>query len=235
MRGAAGSGRGGQRRARGPEVEIAPVRSTRVYEEIVRQVRAMIAEGRLRTGDRLPPERDLADRFVVSRTSVREALRTLESLGLVEIRPGEGAFVREAIGELFEARRLLEPGIAALAARRATPADLEGMTRIVEAQALEVASGGTGLAHDARFHAAIAAATHNQAIRRIAGAIMDLLAESHAESLRAPGRPARSHEDHRRVLEAISDRDAGAAERAMREHIDEVERLLAGSEAPARA
>src|SRR2546430_11203552 len=100
----------------------------------------MIAEGRLKSGDQLPPERDLAEKFVVSRTSVREALRALESLGLVEIRPGEGTFIREvsvealierlalgmasqrgAIADLFESRRLLEPAIAALATGRATP------------------------------------------------------------------------------------------------------------------
>src|SRR5438034_8720601 len=115
-------------------MDLAPIKSTRIYEEIVRQVKAMIADGKLKGGDRLPPERDLAEKFVVSRSSVREALRALESLGLVEIRPGEGTFVREvsveslieplalmmvsqrgALAELFEARRLLEPGIAALA------------------------------------------------------------------------------------------------------------------------
>jgi len=85
---------GGDRSERG--MEIAPIKSTRIYQEIVRQVKAMIAEGRLRSGDRLPPERDLAEKFVVSRTSVREALRALESLGFVEIRAGEGTFVREA-------------------------------------------------------------------------------------------------------------------------------------------
>ena len=127
-----------------PDVE--PIKSTRIYEEIVRQVKALIAEGRLKSGDQLPPERDLAAQFKVSRTSVREALRTLESLGLIEIRPGEGTFVREvsveslieplahvilsqreAVGELFEARRLLEPALAGLAARRATQDDLHEM------------------------------------------------------------------------------------------------------------
>ena len=122
-------------------MEIEPVKSTRIYEEIVRQIKAMIAEGRLKSGDQLPPERDLAEKFLVSRTSVREALRALESLGLIEIRPGEGTFVREvsvesliqplalvmasqreAMSELFEARRLLEPLIAGLAATRATRA-----------------------------------------------------------------------------------------------------------------
>ena len=146
-------------RARGGGMELAPIKSTRIYEEIVRQVKAMIAEGRLKGGDRLPPERDLAEKFVVSRTSVREALRALESLGLVEIRPGEGTFVREvsvealieplallmvsqreAIGELFEARRLLEPALAALAASRATPEEIQEMERILEEQAAEIAA-----------------------------------------------------------------------------------------------
>jgi len=78
-----------------PSIELGPIKSTRIYEEIVRQVKQLIAEGRLKSGDQLPPERDLAEKFVVSRTSVREALRALESLGFVEIRPGEGTFVRE--------------------------------------------------------------------------------------------------------------------------------------------
>src|SRR3989337_2355685 len=79
----------------GREMGIEPVKSTRIYEEIVRQVKQMIAEGRLKSGDQLPPERDLAEKFMVSRTSVREALRALQSRGLIEIRAGEGAFVRD--------------------------------------------------------------------------------------------------------------------------------------------
>jgi GntR family transcriptional repressor for pyruvate dehydrogenase complex len=228
-------------------MDLAPIKSTRIYEEIVRQVKAMIAEGRLKGGDRLPPERDLADKFVVSRTSVREALRALESLGLVEIRPGEGTFVRqvsidslieplallmvsqrEAIGELFEARRLLEPSLAALAAARATPEEIHEMERILEAQAAEIAAGRTGLAQDAQFHAAIGAAAHNRAITRIAHAIMDLLTQSREESLNTPGRPTRSHEDHRRVLAAIAARDAEAAGQAMRDHLGAVEALVLG-------
>ena len=135
-------------------MDLEPVKSTRIYEEIVRQVKQLIAEGRLKSGDRLPPERDLAEKFMVSRTSVREALRALQSRGLIDIRAGEGAFVRdvsveplieplalvilphrEAVGELFEARRLLEPAIAALAARRATREEISEMERIVEDQA----------------------------------------------------------------------------------------------------
>ena len=188
-----------------------------------------------------------AQKFVVSRTSVREALRTLESLGLVEIRPGEGTFVRrvsveslvqplaavvasqrEAIGELFEARRLLEPMIAELAATRATPEERNEMERVLDEQAKEVASGGTGIAQDAQFHAALGAAAHTRAITRIVNAIMDLLAQSREESLNTPGRPTRSHEDHRRILEAIKAGDEAGAQQAMLDHLVAVESLVTG-------
>jgi len=226
-----------------PDVE--PVKSTRIYAEIVRQVKALIAEGRLKSGDQLPPERDLATQFKVSRPSVREALRTLESMGLIAIRPGEGTFVREvsveslieplahmilsqreAVGELFEARRLLEPAIAGLAARRATQDDLQEMERILEEQAKEVAAGLTGLAQDAAFHASIAASVRNRAITRIVNALMDLLTQSREESLQTPGRPTRSHEDHRRILDAIRRRDEAGARRAMLDHLNAVEALV---------
>src|SRR5499425_2986 len=245
----------GRKRADEQAFELGPIKSTRIYEEIVRQVKQLIAEGRLKTGDRLPPERELAEKFVVSRTSVREALRALESLGLIEIRPGEGTFVRqvsvdalvgplalmmtsqrEAIGELFEARRVLEPAIAALAASRATPDEVQEMERILENQAREVAAGRTGLAEDAAFHTAVGAAAHNHAITRIVHAIMDLLTQSREESLNTPGRPTRSHQDHRRILQSIARRNSSAARQAMLDHLVAVEALVLGtaSERPER-
>ena len=230
-------------------MELEPVKSIRIYEDIVRQVKALIADGRLTSGDRLPPERELAERFRVSRTSVREALRSLQSRGLIEIRAGEGAFVRdvsvealieplalvilphrEAVGELFEARRILEPAIAALAARRATPEDIAEMARILEEQAKEVAQGRTGLIQDAAFHGAMAASAHNRAISRIDGALMDLLTQSREESLHTPGRPTRSHEDHQRILDAIRRRDEVGAHRAVLDHLTAVERLVMGTQ-----
>jgi GntR family transcriptional repressor for pyruvate dehydrogenase complex len=230
-----------------PSVE--PVKSTRIYAEIVRQIRSLIADGRLKSGDRLPPERDLADRFRVSRTSVREALRALESTGLIEIRAGDGAFVREvsveslieplalviltqreAVSELYEARRVLEPPIAGLAARRATSEELGEMARILDAQARELAAGRTGLAQDAAFHTAIGHSAHNRAITRIVAALMDLLTQSREESLHTPGRPQRSHQDHRRILAAIQARDADGASHAMLDHLIAVEQLVVGRE-----
>jgi GntR family transcriptional repressor for pyruvate dehydrogenase complex len=239
----------GNRRRGGPSpergVEIEPVKSTRIYEEIVRQIKTMIAEGRVKGGDRLPPERELAEKFVVSRTSVREALRTLESLGLIEIRAGEGTFVRsasvealieplavvivtqrEAVSELFEARRLLEPSIAGLAARRAGSEEIADMERILDEQAKEVAAGRTGIVQDAAFHTAIAGAAHNRAITRIVNTLMDLLTQSREDSLHTPGRPTRSHQDHRRILSAIRQRDADGAREAMHDHLVAVEALV---------
>ena len=226
---------------------LEPIKSTRIYEEIVRQIRALIGDGQLKSGDRLPPERDLAERFRVSRTSVREALRALESTGLIEIRPGEGTFVRqisveslveplalviltqrEAIAELYEARRLLEPPIAALAARRASDEDVAELTRILDGQAQEVAAGRTGLVQDAAFHTTIAHSAHNRAITRIVTTLMDLLAQSREESLQTPGRPERSHQDHRRILAAIQARDERAAQQAMLDHLAAVEALVMG-------
>ena len=231
-------------------MHLAPIKSTRIYEEIVRQIKTMIAEGRLTSGDRLPPERELAEKFLVSRTSVREALRALESLSLVEIRPGEGTFIREmsvdrlieplalvmvsqreSIAELFEARRLIEPAIAGLAAGRATPDEVQEMERILEEQGREVAAGRTGFVQDAQFHAAIGRAAHNEAITRIAHAVMDLLTQSREESLNTPGRPTRSHQDHRRILQAIAHRRVAAAEEAMRDHLVAVEALVLGGDA----
>lgn len=226
------------------------VATQRLYEQVAGQVTDLVARGEFKPGDRLPPERDLAERFRVSRTSVREALRALESTGLVEIRAGEGAFVRpasvealveplalvilthrEATAELYEARRLLEPPIAALAARRAGPEEVAELTRVLDEQAKEVAAGRTGLAQDATFHTAIAHSAHNRAITRIVTTLMDLLAQTREESLHTPGRPERSHQDHRRILAAIQAQDADGARQAMLDHLVAVERLVVGRDA----
>ena len=106
------------------------------------------------------------------------------------------------------------------------------MERILDEQAREIAAGRTGLAQGAQFHAAMGAAAHNRAITRITHAIMDLLTQSREESLNTPGRATRSHEDHRRILDAVHRRDAEAAHRAMLEHIEAVEELVVEPDTP---
>jgi GntR family transcriptional regulator, transcriptional repressor for pyruvate dehydrogenase complex len=103
------------------------------------------------------------------------------------------------------------------------------MERILLDQAKEVSQGRTGVAQDTALHAAIANSAHNRAITRIVNALMDLLTQSREESLHTPGRPTRSHEDHRRILEAIRRRDEVASHRAMLDHLIAVETLVTGA------
>lgn len=100
------------------------------------------------------------------------------------------------------------------------------MDRILVEQAREVARGRTGMAQDSALHAAIAAAAHNRAIVRIVNALVDLLAQSREESLHTPGRPRRSHQDHRRILSAIRRGDEAGARRAMLDHLSAVAKLV---------
>src|SRR3970040_272025 len=137
------------------------IKKTRIHEEVVSQVHELIKEGRFKAGAQLPSERELAETFKVSRTSVREALRALETQGLVVSRTGTGTFVadlpiealvsplatllmeeKSALSDIFETRKLIEPHIASLAAGRATKRDLERMKRILEEQREEGDRGG---------------------------------------------------------------------------------------------
>ena len=129
----------------------APVsRGTRIYEKVVEKLKGEIAAGNILPGDPLPSERQLMDTFGVSRSSLREAFRVMELLGLIESIPGKGRFVRHprtisadrstiqledsAILELMEARRILDPAIAGESAMRATPSDLTRILRVITAK-----------------------------------------------------------------------------------------------------
>lgn len=218
------------------------VKKTRVYEDIVTQISELISQGRLKSGDQLPSERELSETFKVSRTSVREAIRALESVGLVQCHPGNGTFVsapsveslihpmasalfdqKQSQAELFEARRVIEPQLAALAAERATPEDLERMEVILADQEREIAGGGSGVEADSAFHFAIAEASRNAVLLRLVNAIVDLLHQSREKSLQTENRPRLSYLNHREILEALKRGDPEEAERRMREHIEGIE------------
>ena len=221
-----------------------PVKRTKVYAEVAAQIHRLIEEGRLKPGDRLPPERDLADLFGVSRTSVRDAIRVLEMQGLVEPRHGEGTVVRQVpvdsivrpladalvaskdlTADLFDMRKMLEPPLARAAALRATAEDLRALQEILVHQTNLVRGGEIAIAEDTAFHYRIATAAKNQVVLRVMDVVMDLLRESRTRSLQVPGRAARSVAGHRRIFAAIQARDAAAAAEAMREHIEEIESL----------
>ena len=224
--------------------EFRRVLKTRVSEGIIEQVRDLITSGRLKPGDRLPAERELAHTLSVSRSAVREAIRALESLGIVEARAGQGTFVaspqRDPITaslfhvntqrNLFEVRRVLEPGLAALAARRATPEQVGKMRAILDDQKGKVHARESYVNEDAAFHFQIAEATGNEVLLRVAGSLMELLQETRDTSWRIGTRPARSLRQHQAILHAIEVRNPLLAERRMREHIISIERLVFASE-----
>lgn len=217
------------------------VSGKRVSGAIVSQVRQLIAERILEPGDRLPPERDLADRFGVSRVSVRDALRVLEVLGLVEIRVGAagGAFVTaptsRVVGEgvenlvmmsaatpehVAETRLILELGIVTLAVERATDDDLTRLRDLCDASAVALEEGRYGPGHSEAFHVMLAEATHNPTLALLAesfgsGLSMVALRSREDETVRH----ARSVADHRTLVQALTDRDMALARLTIAEHL----------------
>ena len=221
------------------------MRRTKVYAEVAAQIQRLIAGGRLKPGDKLPPERELAEIFGVSRSSVRDAIRVLEMQGLVEPRHGDGTLVRtipidrlvqpfahalseskDLAADLFDMRKMLEPPLARAAAFRATDDDVQELEQIVERQGRRLAAGQITIEDDNAFHYRIATAAKNQLVLRTMDILMELLSDSRVRSLQAPGRAEKSLEGHRRILDAIRRRDPEAAAVRMRRHIEEIEGTL---------
>jgi len=225
------------------------IKKTRIHEEVFSQIHELIKEGRFKARDQLPSERELAEIFKVSRTSVREALRALESQGLIVSRTGMGNFIvdlpvealvgplacllideKKALADVFEMRKLIEPQIAALAAERATRKDVAQLKRIVAKQTEAVSSGTTGVEADAEFHFTIGRATRNQALQKLVSGLMELLSRSREDSLQTDVRRKASVDAHRRIVGAIEMHDKNRARGEMLRHIEEVEQSVGGSQ-----
>ena len=222
-----------------------PIKKTRVYEEIVAKIKDMLEKGRLKSGDQLPGERELSEVFQVSRSSVREALRTLETQGFLESRQGDGTYIaskpveslvsplasaifseKDSQMELFEMRRLIEPQLAYLAAERATQEEIAMMEQALVLQEEAIARGETGTDVDKSFHYIMAKATKNKVLLRLTDSMRDLLAESRDKYLQVEGRPGKSISRHRQVLDAIKARDGELAAQVMLEHVVDIEECL---------
>ena len=217
------------------------VKKKRIHEEIIDQIREELANGRLKPGDRLPSERELSTRFQVSRASVREAIRALESMDVVTIKTGEGTFVatgseilfsplvsiilqqKDVLLDIFEARKVIEPEIAALAARRASLEEIRQMEEMLEEQARQIARGESGLEADTAFHSLLTQSTKNKVFLRLNDAIVDSLYETRERSLHVYGRPARSLAGHREILKAIRAKNPAQARHAMLHHLTAIE------------
>lgn len=199
----------------------------------------------LKPGDRLPPERRLATLFGVSRNSMREAIKSLEQTGLLESRPGAGTYIsagnqtdlarqlgeafareRHKLEDIFELRLLLEPQIARLAARRASPRTLERLDDLMLAYEDAVGHGKPVLEIDQNLHDTIAAATGNHAIVRLMEQMHDVLVESRDEALQSPQRSRMALEDHRKILTALRLGDTDGACAAMTEHLEHTREIV---------
>jgi len=220
------------------------VRKNKVYEEVARQIERLILK-KLKPGDKLPSERELAEALDVSRSSIRDAIRGLELMGLVEPRQGAGTIVREVstdtlvnpfasilkqkqalVGELLDFRKMLEPPLAARAATHASADEISEMEEILQRQEKRLSRGETTIAEDAEFHYSVALASGNSVVLKVLDILMDLLRDSRERSLQVEGRPQKSLAGHRRILAAIKRHDAEAAKAAMRRHIEDVEEIV---------
>ncbi|MBS4023797.1 MAG: FadR family transcriptional regulator [Dethiobacter sp.] len=220
-----------------------PIKQKRVYEEIVEQIRQLIAEGALKPGDRLISERELADRLQVSRASIREAFSALDMFGILESKPGEGTFIREVPQdsiikplalifmlykdsnfEVMEVRAILEGESAALAAKRSTAEDIEKIGGILDKMEQDVLSGSIGEVSDAQFHLAIAEAADNKVLARLMNTVSDLIVEtmrySRQRMFLTPGNKEKLLSQHKEIFNAIKSREPDTARKVMINHLN---------------
>lgn len=229
------------KRTAAPEGLFKTVSSSRVSQLIVDQIRLLLKEERLQPGDRLPSERDLCTQFGVSRVTVREALRSLEASGLVEIRVGArgGAFVTapssrrvgEGLADLLslspvtaaevtEARLVFELGIVPFIVERATDEDLDALRALCDEHAVAMEQGTYDMEMSADFHTRVAACTHNAAIEMLVQSFHGplLMSLREAQSIE-PQMGQKGSKEHRAFVEALAARDAEAATEIMRTHL----------------
>jgi GntR family transcriptional repressor for pyruvate dehydrogenase complex len=220
-----------------------PIYPTRVSDNAVDQILNLIAEGRLKSGDRLPSERELVRQLEVSRTSVREALRALEAKGIIEVRPGSGSFIRvsgqkeaglnwvpwllahrQEIMQLVELREALETRAAYLAAMRASQEQIEAMKNAIDRMSEAIENGDPDLTvqADKAFHESVAKACGNELMAYLLNSANEALADPRDAILSLPGRAAKSLAEHRLIWQAIANRNPEQAEAAVLHHIEGV-------------
>jgi GntR family transcriptional repressor for pyruvate dehydrogenase complex len=230
-------------------------RRSLIYETVLEKLKGELMSGRLKPGDRLPTVNAMAGTMSVRPSSVREAYRILASLGLLEVTQGRGTFVtalptdgpsvlqtfqlaeRQTLAHLFEARLVLEPHIAALAAERASPAEIEAIIATAREQDRLEREGRDFLEPDIRFHELLLTAAHNPVMGRMVSAVNELLLESRRRTLRIPGASVKAASYHTLVALAVRDHNPDQARALMEQHVRDVAAdagAIAARERPAR-
>ena len=223
--------------------EITPVR---LYESVIEQIMNLIKTNELKPGDKLPPERELAEILSISRGSLREAFRVLESRGLIKSKPGGGRFIREirknghnsteniilsleksSILELLEAREMFEVKIAKIAAQRATPEDMELIEKALNKMSEEEEiKNDKKIESDTEFHLAIASASHNFVFVNIIKLHLDLLKETREKTWKILGRREEQQEEHQTIFQAIKEHNIKKAGESMLKHLRNVKEAI---------
>jgi len=221
---------------------LKPIKAKRVSDQAYEQIRDLIFRGQLKPGDQIMPERELALALGVSRPTVREAIKKLVTMGLLEHRQGQGTFVRStdsqrehnplaavieghdaSLEELLEVRMGLESQSAILAAQRATAEDIQVLEKALEAMLAENAAGRLGIEDDVSFHMALAFASKNPVQVYLMKNFYDLLHFGIKENLQAlweePASLPIIAKQHRKIFDAIKNHDPEAAYQAMKSHI----------------
>lgn len=241
-------------------MSITPVKRTRAYEEIVRQLADMIRRGELKPGDRLPSERDLATAFGVGRPTLRQALTVLTEAGVLEAHPGSGVYLRKAATQaagapgnamsmvlmtekmdlvhILELRIGIEGEAAYLAALRRTPEQLEKLQAAYEAHAHALETRGLAMTEDYRFHAAVGEATGNPVFVKVMLSLADLFAQQLQQTtlslFHEPDRIEAVRREHEEILAAVAEQRADDARALAVGHLRRVlERLKRAEESHA--
>lgn len=202
--------------------------SPTLAEPIVETILDLIRNGELQEGAKLPPQDVMAEQLSVSRTSLREALKELTYRGVIDCIHGKGTFVSKRLAsatEIIEARRVIEPGVASLAALRATGEDCRLLSQIVGAMKEKVEKydfKGFSIL-DLEFHMKINEMSGNQALILVMQTLRDVMLVQQLYIQKLPGAIERAYEFHKRILADIEKGDSEAAYRTMKEHLDDVE------------
>lgn len=221
------------------------IKRTKVSEDIVNQIKRLISEGKLKPGDKLPPERELIKQLGVSRPSLREALNALVALGLLEVRQAKRTFVRsvtskliedpigllikadeQKVFDLIEVRKAIETWSAYHAAQKASKEDIEKLETLVKQMQKAFEEGRSWEKEDADFHLAIAQATHNTIQVHIMSGIYDLLKQSMAKVFVNRDQVRRLIDHHHQIFLAIKNRSPEKARKKTLDHLNFVEAEL---------
>ncbi len=217
------------------------------YTDIVEKIRGMIQSGDLKVGDKLPPERSLAESLKVSRNCVRQAVQALAERRVLESRQGDGTYVstpdespltdsfalaiqlrKELLAEVLEFRLLMEPQVAALAAKRITGGELDRLKVIVCDQQRRMLAGEEDSGLDIAFHAAVADSSKNGIVQQVMKTVDAILNESRSAHLQSHARRRASVVGHLKLIDALETGDSEMAFNVMKEHLSQVEEIILG-------